>query len=288
MDDPYGIAGALRFGIGAGSARASAQSRRLVKRGGYLVNTIMTCGNCHTPKGPPATSLDKAFSGGLSFDEPPFKVTAPNITPDKETGIGKWTRRRDQDGCCATACGRTACRVADGHAERLLRDPDRARSRRASSPICGRSSRSRTRCRTRSTRCRRSHIAFPGAEKPYTEADMSDKVKKRLLSRHHRPLHGVPHADGAGAAANSRIRSARAASNSPGLGACRCRATSPRARPRASAPGPTPRSSARSPQGVQQGRQQLKPPMGYHYYAKMTDGDLDAVVAYLRTVPPKE
>jgi hypothetical protein len=32
----------------------------------------------------------------------------------------------------------------------------------------------------------------------------------------------------------------------------------------------------------------LKPPMGYGYYAKMTGGDLDAVVAYLRTLPAKE
>ena len=32
----------------------------------------------------------------------------------------------------------------------------------------------------------------------------------------------------------------------------------------------------------------LKPPMGYGLYAKMTDADLDAVVAYLRTVPAKE
>ena len=29
----------------------------------------------------------------------------------------------------------------------------------------------------------------------------------------------------------------------------------------------------------------LKPPMGYGYYDAMTEGDLDAVVAYLRTVP---
>jgi hypothetical protein len=28
--------------------------------------------------------------------------------------------------------------------------------------------------------------------------------------------------------------------------------------------------------------------MGYEFYANMTDGDLDAVVAYLRTVPAKE
>src|SRR5258708_5009113 len=56
-----------------------------------LVNTIMTCGNCHTPKGPPAAIAGKDFSGGLTWDEPPFKVTAPNITQDKETGIGAWS-----------------------------------------------------------------------------------------------------------------------------------------------------------------------------------------------------
>ena len=33
----------------------------LVKRGDYLVNTIMTCGNCHTPKGPPAAVAGKDF-----------------------------------------------------------------------------------------------------------------------------------------------------------------------------------------------------------------------------------
>jgi mono/diheme cytochrome c family protein len=32
----------------------------------------------------------------------------------------------------------------------------------------------------------------------------------------------------------------------------------------------------------------LKPPMGFEYYAKMTDPDLDAVIAYLRTVPAKD
>src|SRR6204780_4541579 len=62
-----------------------------VERGSYLVNTIMTCGNCHSPKGPPDVVAGKDFSGGLRFNEPPFDVTAPNITPDKETGIGKWS-----------------------------------------------------------------------------------------------------------------------------------------------------------------------------------------------------
>jgi hypothetical protein len=29
----------------------------------------------------------------------------------------------------------------------------------------------------------------------------------------------------------------------------------------------------------------LKGPMGYQYYAKMTDADLDAVIAFVRTLP---
>ena len=30
------------------------------------------------------------------------------------------------------------------------------------------------------------------------------------------------------------------------------------------------------------------PPMGFGYYAHMTDADLDDVIAWVRTVPPKE
>jgi hypothetical protein len=40
--------------------------------------------------------------------------------------------------------------------------------------------------------------------------------------------------------------------------------------------------------GMRKDGSKLKPPMGYPYYARMTDGDLEAVVAYLRTVPAKE
>ena len=40
--------------------------------------------------------------------------------------------------------------------------------------------------------------------------------------------------------------------------------------------------------GVDKDGNHLKPPMGFQYYAGMTADDLDAVVAYLRTVPAKE
>jgi mono/diheme cytochrome c family protein len=72
------------FVVTFGIARADTD---LVKRGDYLVNGILTCGNCHTPQGPGGNTdvAGRAFSGGRSWDEPPFKVTAPNITQDKET-----------------------------------------------------------------------------------------------------------------------------------------------------------------------------------------------------------
>ena len=40
--------------------------------------------------------------------------------------------------------------------------------------------------------------------------------------------------------------------------------------------------------GVDKDGNKLKPPMGYQYYAHMTDADLDAVIAWVRTLPPKE
>src|SRR5215471_9807246 len=69
----------------------AARAETLVERGRYLVDTVMTCHNCHTPLGPNGPMFDKALSGGLRFNEPPFDVTASNITADKETGIGAWS-----------------------------------------------------------------------------------------------------------------------------------------------------------------------------------------------------
>src|SRR3954469_14395174 len=76
--------------LAAGPA-TTAVAQTPVERGSYLVNTVMTCHNCHTPKGPNGPQFDKALSGGLRFDEPAFDVTASNITPDRDTGIGSWS-----------------------------------------------------------------------------------------------------------------------------------------------------------------------------------------------------
>lgn len=69
----------------------AAMAESAAERGGYLVNTIMACGNCHSPRDANGQIIkEKAFSGGLTFNTPGFVATAPNITPDRETGIGGW------------------------------------------------------------------------------------------------------------------------------------------------------------------------------------------------------
>ena len=68
-----------------------AQAETPLERGRYLLNTIAACGNCHTPQGPDGPLPGKDLAGGLLFDETAFKVYSTNITPDKRTGIGSWT-----------------------------------------------------------------------------------------------------------------------------------------------------------------------------------------------------
>jgi len=71
---------------------AAQEASALVKRGAELVNGIVACGNCHTQRGPTGQPLmDLGLSGGMVFDEQPFRAVASNITPDRETGIGNWT-----------------------------------------------------------------------------------------------------------------------------------------------------------------------------------------------------
>ena len=71
---------------------ALAQDKKLLERGKYLMDSIVACGNCHVQRGEKGRPLpEKGLSGGMVFDEEPFKAYAPNITPDPETGIGKWT-----------------------------------------------------------------------------------------------------------------------------------------------------------------------------------------------------
>jgi hypothetical protein len=63
---------------------ADSQSFDRIERGRYLA-VLGDCAACHTAPG------GKPFAGGLALETPFGKLLAPNITPDRETGIGAWT-----------------------------------------------------------------------------------------------------------------------------------------------------------------------------------------------------
>ena len=94
----------------------------------------------------------------------------------------------------------------------------------------------------------------------------------------------MPHAVRAGRRSRtSTTRSARAAANSPGpWGVSKSRNITS-----SKTAGIGDWTDAEIKTAITQGKRKdgtpLKGPMGYQYYAKMTDADLDAVIAYLRT-----
>ena len=76
----------------SGAASADTPKAAVLERGKYLMEGVVGCGNCHMARGDKGQPLpEKGLSGGMVFDEPPFKAVAANITPDPQTGIGKWT-----------------------------------------------------------------------------------------------------------------------------------------------------------------------------------------------------
>ena len=191
----------------------------------------MTCGNCHTPKGPPAAIAGKDYSGGLSLRRAAVRrhrarTSRPTRRPASATGRDAEIKKA----AARPACGRTACQLADDDADGLLSQSSPPATSTPSSPICASLKPVKQQGAGSDLQDRAAAPCFPGAEKPYTQADLDDKVKQRLLSRHHRPLHGMPHADRRAAAADFDNRSARAAANSPARGASRCRATSRRSK----------------------------------------------------------
>ena len=89
----FSVIGVLAVSVVALNAGpAQAQKGANLERGKYLMDSIVACGNCHVARGEKGAPIfEKGLSGGMVFDEPPFRAVSPNITPDPETGIGKWT-----------------------------------------------------------------------------------------------------------------------------------------------------------------------------------------------------
>ncbi len=263
---------------------SAAYAETPLERGSYLVNTLMTCGNCHSPKGPPNVVAGKDFSGGLRFNVPgAFDVTAPNITPDKETGIGTWSAA-DIKKLLLTGVAKDGKPIAvmpTGFYGILLpSDLDaivayiqsvKPVSNKVPTPIY--------------------HIpikqeVFPGAEKPIDPAALKDKVKHGfyLATIAHCMECHTPREKGElnfskmgaggqefpgpwGISVSRNITS----SKTKGIGTW------------------TDAEIKRAvTQGIDKDGKKLNPPMGFPYYAKAKGSDIDDIIAWLRTVPAKE
>ncbi|MCC3306263.1 c-type cytochrome [Sneathiella sp. HT1-7] len=72
-----------------GAYTPPANASKAVARGGYLVEALTHCGECHTPRNfLGGTESDFYLAGTVNGGE---GEKVPNITPDGETGIGDWS-----------------------------------------------------------------------------------------------------------------------------------------------------------------------------------------------------
>ncbi|MEK9282654.1 cytochrome c [Bradyrhizobium sp. ISRA442] len=78
------LAGLVLCSAIVGAATASEPSPEMIARGEALV-VAGDCAGCHTAD--PA----KPFAGGTRIDTPFGAIFTPNLTPDRDTGIGAWT-----------------------------------------------------------------------------------------------------------------------------------------------------------------------------------------------------
>jgi len=280
----------------AASGAACAQSKSpQVERGNYLVNTIMACGNCHTPRGADGKPVTERYlaGGGLTLATPAFTVTAPNITPDTETGIGSWsdaeikrallTGMRPDHGHLA-GVELAAIMPANFYKALLPEDIDavvaylhtvKPVKNMVAEPVY---------------KAPVHRDAYPDAEAGFTKAMFSDPVKRggylvtigHCMECHAAWSRGVSdfkggvgrggrefQPDGAPAGTPPSVAANITSDQTAGIGAW------------------TDQEITRAiAQGIGRGGHKLKPPMAYDYYAGLKAGDLADIIAYLRTVPP--
>jgi mono/diheme cytochrome c family protein len=78
--------------FGRFSPPASRAPKTGIEIGRYLVEHVSLCGDCHTPRNAIGVPNRALYLAGANEKDGPLGETVPNITPDKETGIGEWKR----------------------------------------------------------------------------------------------------------------------------------------------------------------------------------------------------
>jgi len=266
---------------------AAAQDNALLERGGYLVNAVMACDGCHTPRGPAGLDMSKRFSGGWQvWDEPAYLVRGSNITPDRETGIGGWTiadmKRLLTDGKRPNGV-QVAEQMPYPHYKILTpRDLEAVAAYSLSVPTV------RNEVPAPVYRGALHSELIPGAEKPFSEETLKDPIKRgfylatlaHCMECHSRTPEGkrsygdwngrggYVFKSPKGSVTTKNITSHKTA----GVGAW---------------------TDAELKRALTHGVDRAGKPFALQmqrqiYFAKMTDQDLDAIVAWMRTIPPAE
>jgi mono/diheme cytochrome c family protein len=277
----------------------AAGAETLVERGSYLVNSIMACGNCHTPKAADGTPIaERELSGGISFTTPAFDATASNITSDRETGIGAWSdeeiKRALTQGLRPNH-GRlpgvplAAVMPASFYKALTPRDLDATVAYlRSVKPI-----RSEVPAPVYKAPVHRD--LYPDAEVGFTEESLGDRVKRgaylvtigHCMECHAAWARGVSdYKSGMGKGGRQFGPQLVQGVQEGWQGSTAANVTShPTKGIGAWSDAEVKRAIAH---GVSRDGHALKPPMAYAWYGRMTDPDLDAIVAWLRTLPPLE
>ncbi|MBA2400913.1 MAG: c-type cytochrome [Bradyrhizobium sp.] len=290
-----GLVGCALLLAAASGAKAVEKAESPAGRGAYLVNTIMACGSCHTPRdGDGKPIAGKALSGGFTFNTPAFVATASNITPDKETGIGSWSdaeiKRALVEGSRPNH-GRlagvqlAAIMPANFYKALLPDDLDAVIAYlRSVTPI-----RSEVRDPVYKVPVRRD--PYPDADAGFSKAMLANPVGRgaylvtigHCMECHSAWSRGVSDFK-AGLGRGGRAFPLREGSPDAGPASIAANITS---HPTSGIGGWTDAEIIRAiTQGIGRDGRTLKPPMAYGYYAAVSAADLAAIVAYLRTVPP--
>lgn len=265
---------------------ASAQAPQ-VERGKYLVEGILTCGNCHTPRGPGGVlDVARKHAGGPQvFDTAQYTVHPSNITPDKETGIGKWS----------------AADVARALHEGKRPDGTQLAPQMpyAFYKIFAPADLDAVVAYVRSLPAVPSKLVPPvykvakmtvdippGAEKPLPASAMKDPVKRGfyLVTIGHCMECHTPVVNGHRDFKNALGTGGERFDGPWGVTVSRNITSDKELGIGAWSDAEVKRAIT---QGVRRDGSRLRPPMGFAWYATLTSPDLDAVVAYLRTIPAR-
>jgi mono/diheme cytochrome c family protein len=258
-----------------------------VERGGYLVNAVMACDGCHTPRDKNGFVMEKRFSGGSQlWDTPAYTVKGSNITPDRETGIGAWTddevKHAIRDGIHRH--GRPIAPQMPFPFYKILteRDLDAIVAYLRSVPPV------RNAVQTPVYRAAMPVEPVPGATKPFTEQEMRDPVRRGFYLAtigHCMECHGRG-PDRAPDYQNSWGKGGYVFTESWGSVVTANITSHPKSGLGAWTDAEIRRALT---QGVSRDGRAFKPPMARQmYFSRMTEADLNALIAWIRTIPPLE